>query len=87
MHHYGSTLPIEVQKMPDSSHSASSPETIAILARHAGMNLSPAHLADLVDAYGYIERMLARLHRSRPASDEPAHVFAPSTFDNKEAAK
>jgi hypothetical protein len=69
--------------MPVSPLSPSSPETVAILARNAGLSLSPAHLAELVDAYGYIERMLTRLHRNRARSDEPAHVFVPTAFESK----
>jgi hypothetical protein len=56
------------------------PEDISVLAAHAGLALSPAHLAELVDAYGYIAPMLARIRRHRPATDEPAHVFVAATF-------
>jgi hypothetical protein len=54
---------------------------VAILAASAGMRLSDAHLAELVDAYGYIQRMLARIHGRFDRADEPAHVFVASTFD------
>jgi hypothetical protein len=53
---------------------------VAILAASAGMQLSEAHLAELVDAYGYIQRMLARIHGRFDRADEPAHVFVASTF-------
>jgi hypothetical protein len=82
-HHYGSPFSIEVHKMPASQLPPSSPETVAILARNAGLSLSPEHLAELVDAYGYIERMLARLHRNRARADEPAHIFVPTVFEPK----
>jgi hypothetical protein len=83
LHHYGSLFPIEVHKMPALPLSSASPETVAILARNAGLSLSPAHMAELVDAYGYIERMLARLHRNRARADEPAHIFVPTVFEPK----
>jgi hypothetical protein len=53
---------------------------VAILAASARMKLSEAHLAELVDAYGYIQRMLTRIHGNFHPSVEPAHVFAPTTF-------
>lgn len=56
------------------------PEHVAILATNAGLQLPDAYLAELIDAYGYIERMLARIHRGRDRADEPAHVFVASAF-------
>jgi hypothetical protein len=59
---------------------ALSAQHVAILAASARMQLSEAHLAELVDAYGYIQRMLARIHGNFHHSVEPAHVFAPAIF-------
>jgi hypothetical protein len=56
------------------------PEDVQMLAAHAGLRLSPSHLAELVDAYGHVAAMVARIRRDRPYSDEPAHVFVPLTF-------
>ena len=55
-------------------------EEIAILARRAGLNLSAEHFEQLVEAYGHVEQMLARLRGARRYADEPAHVFAPTRF-------
>ncbi len=62
------------------SETEPSPEEIAFLARYAGLGLPPAYLAELADAYLHVRRMIARLPRSRPRGDEPAHVFDPLRF-------
>ena len=55
-------------------------EEIAVLARRAGLKLTEEHFEELVEAYGYVEQMLARLRRARSYADEPAHVFVPRKF-------
>lgn len=55
-------------------------DEIAVMARAAGLDLSPAHFDELVDAYGQLEPMLWRLRRGRDRADEPAHVFDPRKF-------
>jgi hypothetical protein len=55
-------------------------EEIAVLARRAGLKLTEDHFEELVEAYGYVEQMLARLRRARSYADEPAHVFVPRKF-------
>lgn len=55
-------------------------DEIAVLARHAGLNLSPAHFDELVQAYGSVEPMLRRIRNGRDRADEPAHVFDPRKF-------
>jgi hypothetical protein len=55
-------------------------EELAILAKNAGLNLPEEYFPDLVDAYGHVHEMLARLHRGRKRGDEPAHVFVAKTF-------
>ncbi len=55
-------------------------DEIAVLARIAGLDLSPEYLDELVDAYRIIEPMLRRLRRSRDRADEPAHVYDPRKF-------
>ena len=63
-------------------------EEIAVLARRADLELSAKHFDQLVDAYGHLELMLARLRRGRSYADEPAHVFVPTKFTPaKSAAK
>ncbi len=62
-------------------------EEIVVLAKRAGLDLAPPYLDELAEAYGYVQQMVARLPRSRPRSDEPAHVFAPATFVPQEHQK
>jgi hypothetical protein len=56
-------------------------EEIAVLARRAGLDLKPEHFDQLVEAYGHVEQMLARLRGARTYADEPAHVFVPTKFN------
>jgi hypothetical protein len=55
-------------------------EDIAAMARIAGLDLSPEHFEELVEAYANLEPMLVRLRRGRDKADEPAHVFDPRKF-------
>jgi hypothetical protein len=55
-------------------------DEIIILAKHAGLDLPPAYLDELVDAYTNVHRIVARIPWARPRSDEPAHVFMPAKF-------
>ncbi|GJD53246.1 hypothetical protein OPKNFCMD_6018 [Methylobacterium crusticola] len=55
-------------------------EEIAVMARLAGLDLSPEHFEELVGAYANLEPMLWRLRRGRDRADEPAHVFDPRKF-------
>jgi hypothetical protein len=54
-------------------------EEIALL-RHAGLDLPPEYLPELIDAYGHVRLMVARISAARPRGDEPAHVFVPTKF-------
>jgi len=55
-------------------------EEIAVLAKHAGLNLTPELFEELVEAYSHVEPTLMRLRRGRDRADEPAHVFDPRKF-------
>jgi hypothetical protein len=55
-------------------------EEILVLAKAAGLDLPPEYFDELVDAYGHLQTMIARLPRNRAHSDEPAHVFRATTF-------
>ncbi|MFO1084950.1 MAG: hypothetical protein U1E21_10320 [Reyranellaceae bacterium] len=55
-------------------------DDIVRLARQAGLDLPAAHLPELIEAYGHVRRMVARLPSGRPHGDEPAHVFVPAVF-------
>ena len=55
-------------------------DEIAVMARMAGLDLSPAHFDELVGAWAHLEPMLWRLRRGRYRADEPAHVFDPRKF-------
>lgn len=56
------------------------PEEIALLARQAGLDLPPAYLKELTEAYGNVRQMIDRIPTGRPRGDEPAHVFVPTKF-------
>jgi hypothetical protein len=62
------------------TNTPASREEIAVMARIAGLELSPALFEDLVAGYGSLEPMLWRLRRGRDRADEPAHVFDPRKF-------
>jgi hypothetical protein len=68
--------------MSDTTPSGDEPtrDEILLLAKHAGLDLPPAYFDQLVEAYGHVRRMVARLPRDRPKGDEPAHVFTPTKF-------
>jgi hypothetical protein len=55
-------------------------DEVVQLARQAGLDLPPAYLQELVEAYGNVRRMIARIPSGRPSGDEPAHVFVPPRF-------
>jgi len=55
-------------------------EEVALLARHAGMNLPEAYFAQLVAAYRNVRELIDMLPHNRPRGDEPAHVFVPEKF-------
>lgn len=56
--------------------STSSEATIAMLLDRAGFALSPAQIAEYVEAYGYIVEMAARIRSDRSYMVEPAHSFS-----------
>jgi hypothetical protein len=56
-------------------------QEIAQLARQAGLDLPPAYLAELADAYAHVRAMVERLPAARPYGDEPAHIFVPAQFN------
>jgi hypothetical protein len=56
------------------------PQTIAALARQAGLDLPAAYQEELVSAYINVRRMMASLPAERSRGDEPAHVFVPARF-------
>jgi hypothetical protein len=56
------------------------PETVAILAKQAGLDLPVAYFQELVAAYTNVRHMIDSLPSSRPRGDEPAHVFVPNHF-------
>jgi hypothetical protein len=55
-------------------------DEIVLLAKHAGLDLPPTYLDELVDAHAHVQRIVARIPRDRPRGDEPAHVFTPMKF-------
>jgi hypothetical protein len=55
-------------------------DEIVLLARQAGLDLPAEYLAELIEAYGNVRRMIDRIPTGRPRGDEPAYVFVPSKF-------
>jgi hypothetical protein len=55
-------------------------DEIALLARQAGLDLPAEYLAELIEAYGHVRRMIDRIPTGRPRGHEPAHVFVPAKF-------
>ncbi len=57
-----------------------SAEEIALLVKLARLDPSPSQFAEMVEAYGFIQEMTARLHTNFDFGEEPAHVFTPLKF-------
>jgi hypothetical protein len=57
-----------------------SDDDIVRLARQAGLDLPAEFMPELIEAYGHVRQMTARVRAARPRSDEPAHVFVASAF-------
>jgi hypothetical protein len=55
-------------------------DEILLLAKHAGLDLPEAYQDELVEVFGHVRAMVARLPAPRPRADEPAHVFVASKF-------
>ncbi|MBT9289691.1 hypothetical protein [Prosthecodimorpha staleyi] len=55
-------------------------EEIALLVKLARLDPAPAQFDEIVEAYGFIQEMTARLHTNFDFSAEPAHVFTPVKF-------
>jgi len=57
-----------------------SDDDIKRLARQAGLDLPAEFMPELIEAYGHVRQMTARVRAARPRGDEPAHVFVASAF-------
>lgn len=55
-------------------------DDIVRLARQAGLDLPAEFMPELIEAYGHVRQMTARISAARPRGDEPAHVFVASAF-------
>jgi hypothetical protein len=55
-------------------------DDIARLAHQAGLDLPAEFMPELIDAYGHVRQMTARVRAARARGDEPAHVFVASAF-------
>ncbi len=55
-------------------------DDIKRLARQAGLDLPAEFMPELIEAYGHVRQMTARVRAARPRGDEPAHVFVASAF-------
>ena len=52
-------------------------DEVAVLVQAAGLTPSPAQFDEIVEAYGYLRAMTARLKSDYGYEVEPAHVFVP----------
>ena len=52
-------------------------DEVAVLVQAAGLAPSPAQFDEIVEAYGYVRAMTARLKSDYGYEAEPAHVFVP----------
>lgn len=52
-------------------------EEVAALVKAAGLSPSPAQFDEIVEAYGYVRAMTARLKSDYGYEAEPAHIFVP----------
>jgi len=52
-------------------------DEVAILLKAAGLAPSKAQFDEIVEAYGYVRAMTARLRSGFGYGSEPAHVFVP----------
>jgi hypothetical protein len=55
-------------------------DEVAVLVKAAGLAPSPAQFDEIVDAYGYVRAMTARLKSGYGYDAEPAHVFVANVF-------
>jgi hypothetical protein len=55
-------------------------EEVALLVKLARLQPTPAQFEEIVEAYGFIQEMTARLHTNFDFGEEPAHVFTPIKF-------
>ena len=53
-------------------------DDILLMAKFAGLHLPPAYQEELVEAYGHVRRLVARIPQPRARGDEPAHTFDPA---------
>ena len=58
-----------------------SDDDIVRLARQAGLDLPSEFMPELIEAYGHVQQMTARVRAARPRGDEPAHVFVAAAFE------
>ena len=52
-------------------------DEVAVLVKAAGLAPSPAQFDEIVEAYGHVRAMTARLASGYGYDVEPAHVFVP----------
>jgi hypothetical protein len=52
-------------------------DEVAVLVQAAGLAPSPEQFDEIVEAYGYVRAMTARLKSDYGYEAEPAHVFVP----------
>lgn len=56
-------------------------DRLSVLLAQADFELTEPYLSELRDAYRFVKRMSARVHRDYRYDEEPAHRFDPRAFE------
>jgi len=62
------------------------PDQILVMLQQADFALPEPYLSEIINAYGYVQRLAARVQRGYRFDEEPAHVFNPLVFGHAGAA-
>lgn len=58
-------------------------DRMAVLLTQANFVLAEPYLSELLEVYGYVQRISARVHGYYRFDEEPAHVFDPRAFEQQ----
>lgn len=56
-------------------------DRMSVLLAQADFDLAEPYLSELIEAYGYVRTMSARVHGYYGFAEEPAQVFDPRAFE------
>jgi hypothetical protein len=61
-------------------------EQILVMLQQADFAVPEPYLSEIVNTYGYVQRLVSRIHRKYGFEEEPAHVFNPLAFEPEDVA-